>query len=376
MRHSSSGPDGPWVTLAAGIPVDGGTDCNGALANNPCSPQWFPTALAVHADDDLWGSGEGLIHWNGARWSRTTLPAPDPNAPGCGMIVHGSVAVYALGAGYSSPPSVVFGPSPSGARAQGAAVMGLNTVTVLRGGVGYSSAPDVIIAAPPVGQPATAVATIANGSVTAVNVTDFGTGYTSLPTITLSGGGGHGATARAQDLLVVDVTISNGGSGYPSYTDSYIPVTFSGGGGSGAAAFADGNCTLQGLNGMAAVREGGSFVDFAAGAYNLIDPNDNFTLLPYLLTDAGGTWKAMEARPQVGANVNIFTMAFHGATDGWIGGQVGATRAYLEHFDGTTWSEVGGSLPDGFISCVTTLGNTAWATGITSAGQSTLLECR
>lgn len=73
-------------------------------------------------------------------------------------------------------------------------------------------------------------------SIEAINVTAGGTGYTSAPTVAITGGGGTGATATAQiqDGAVTGVTITNPGSGYTSAPS----VALSGGGGTGAAATA------------------------------------------------------------------------------------------------------------------------------------------
>lgn len=59
-----------------------------------------------------------------------------------------------------------------------------------------------------------------------------GSGYTSAPTVTFSGGGGSGAagTAVVENGRVVDVTITNAGTGYTTTPT----VAFSGGGGTGA----------------------------------------------------------------------------------------------------------------------------------------------
>jgi hypothetical protein len=70
--------------------------------------------------------------------------------------------------------------------------------------------------------------------VTQVNMTNNGTGYTSAPTVSFSGGGGSGAAgtaAVAADGKVYGVYITNYGSGYTSAPT----VSFTGGGGSGAA---------------------------------------------------------------------------------------------------------------------------------------------
>ena len=72
--------------------------------------------------------------------------------------------------------------------------------------------------------------------VTGALVTAGGTGYTSTPTVTLSGGGGTGATATCtvNNEAVTMVTITAPGTGYTSNPT----VSFSGGGGTGAAASA------------------------------------------------------------------------------------------------------------------------------------------
>lgn len=84
--------------------------------------------------------------------------------------------------------------------------------------------------------------------VTAINVTAAGSGYTSAPTVALSGGGGSGATATAilgtdtNAGKVVGFTITNPGSGYTTAPT----VAFSGGGGTGAAATAVTNYLANG----------------------------------------------------------------------------------------------------------------------------------
>ena len=53
-----------------------------------------------------------------------------------------------------------------------------------------------------------------NNSVVAINVTSAGTGYTSVPTLTFTGGGGSGLTATVTGMLAISATVSAGGSGY------------------------------------------------------------------------------------------------------------------------------------------------------------------
>ncbi|MFZ4597914.1 MAG: hypothetical protein ACOYNN_04645 [Terrimicrobiaceae bacterium] len=69
-------------------------------------------------------------------------------------------------------------------------------VTVVSGGTGYTSAPTVTLTGGN-GTGATATATVANGRITGFTVTNPGSGYNSAPTVGLSGGGGSLASARA-----------------------------------------------------------------------------------------------------------------------------------------------------------------------------------
>lgn len=80
-----------------------------------------------------------------------------------------------------------------------------------------------------------------SGAVAWITVTAGGSGYTSAPTVSFSGGGGSGATATAyvgSGGAVVGIIVTNGGSGYSSTPT----VSFSGGGGSGATATATVGC--------------------------------------------------------------------------------------------------------------------------------------
>jgi hypothetical protein len=394
MRHTTTGPLGPWTTQSAGIPADGGSACLGypGLVSD-CAYQWFANAFAANSENDIWADGESLMHWDGVRWSQIEPPSPDPSAPGCGVINHGSVNVTQLGSGYTSPPSMVIAPPPGGGKqATAIALMAVNTYAITNGGSGYTSPPAVVIAPPPVGGvQATATATISGGVVTGINYgpnDSFGSGYTSLPAVALVGGGGRGATAVAVDLAVIDVNVTNGGSGYPSLIfNPGIPVTFSGGGGSGAVVAASGNCNQQGTNGIVSIPMGDHLVDFAAGFYLHVNADGSAVPYAYLVTNEGGNWQLASSKPQLANGVQIFAMDFNGASDGWIGGGVfpiwlgPATRAYLEHFDGAKWSEVGGTLPTGTaVQGVSAAGDgKAWVVGSVSAGALNIpfaLECR
>ncbi|MDE3066311.1 MAG: tail fiber domain-containing protein [Verrucomicrobiota bacterium] len=67
-------------------------------------------------------------------------------------------------------------------------------------------------------QQATAVATNTSGFITGIGVVNGGSGYTTAPAVTISGGGGSdaGATATISRGAVSSITVTNAGSGYTS----------------------------------------------------------------------------------------------------------------------------------------------------------------
>ncbi|MBX7211676.1 MAG: putative Ig domain-containing protein [Verrucomicrobiaceae bacterium] len=67
----------------------------------------------------------------------------------------------------------------------------VSAVKVINGGSGYTSAPNVTITGGN-GSGATATATVAGGKVTAITVTAGGSGFTGTPSVNFSGGGGTG----------------------------------------------------------------------------------------------------------------------------------------------------------------------------------------
>ncbi len=75
--------------------------------------------------------------------------------------------------------------------------LGITAITVTNGGSGYTSAPTVTISnvANDSGSGAKAVATVSNGSVVSVQVTASGSNFQTFPSITFSGGGGSNAAA-------------------------------------------------------------------------------------------------------------------------------------------------------------------------------------
>ena len=111
-------------------------------------------------------------------------------------------------------------------------------------GSGYTSAPTVTISGPDEvgGEQATATCSIgvsgSGNAITSVSLTNAGSGYTNAANlhVTFSGGGGSGAAALAEIATfqqgTVAIAVTNSGNGY---TNGTLPVTVSGGGGTGAA---------------------------------------------------------------------------------------------------------------------------------------------
>jgi len=103
-------------------------------------------------------------------------------------------------------------------------------LTLTSGGTGYTSAPTVSFSGGG-GTGASATATF-SASVKSIVLNSAGSGYTSAPTVTFVGGGGTGASASIKfSGGVGSVNMTTKGTGYRTPPT----VTFSGGGGSGAA---------------------------------------------------------------------------------------------------------------------------------------------
>lgn len=107
-------------------------------------------------------------------------------------------------------------------------------LTLTSGGSGYTSAPSVSFTGG-AGTGATATASF-SASVSAITLNNAGSGYSSAPTVTITGGGGTGAVAtiRYSGGVSNSVVMTTRGTGYRTPPS----VTFSGGGGSGATGFA------------------------------------------------------------------------------------------------------------------------------------------
>jgi hypothetical protein len=224
---------------------------------------------------------------NQANGKQATAVASISNAAGTIL----SVKIDALGSGYTSPPTVSFAPPASqfGVQAQGSAsIQGGNVVviSVTNPGSGYTSAPAITISGGG-GSSANAIAVLGSGIVTGITLTEAGSGYTSPPTVTISGGGGNNATAVAGFLSfakgTVGILVTAGGAGYTSPPT----VTITGGGGANANAVA--------------IVNGGAVTSIV-----MVNPGTGYTSNPTVtITGGGGNGATATAIATVDQNVDI-----------------------------------------------------------------------
>lgn len=154
----------------------------------------------------------------------------------------------------------------------------------------YTSEPAVTISGGG-GEGATARANVENGKITAIEVTSPGLGYTSEPSVKITGGGGEGAVARATITSGVSkISVSNAGNGYTSKPN----VIISGGGGVGAEAEAViENGELKSI----VVKKGGA----------------GYSTVPFV-TISGGGGSAATAEATVGTTVSSISLVTNSTT--------------------------------------------------------------
>lgn len=146
-----------------------------------------------------------------------------------GGAVATSVTVSNAGTGYTYPPLVLIAaPPPGGIQATGYCTLSagvVSSVTITDQGAGYSSAPTITFQNDPregqngvaTGVNAAAVATLTgSGTITGIVCLDHGTPLTTLPTFTISGGGGASGAATVVmcwSITAYTVSATTAGSG-------------------------------------------------------------------------------------------------------------------------------------------------------------------
>jgi len=218
-----------------------------------------------------------------------------------------AVTLTNTGSGYQSAPTVTLGPvgltaiataaqgSTATAEADGTNLSAgalTGTLTVTDGGTGYSSAPTITVSGGG-GDPTGVVTTptIVNGVITAITITG-GTGYTSAPTITIDAPTG------------LEVTLTSGGTNYDPAATYNVNVS----GGVASPTFS-GTLTINGSG----VATGISVTNF--GNYS------DFTGLTVVIGAPGVTATAtatIAADPIKIANNEVYEASYSGNTNGWI----------------------------------------------------------
>ncbi|MGY0790978.1 right-handed parallel beta-helix repeat-containing protein [Azospirillum argentinense] len=148
----------------------------------------------------------------------------------------GSIGVAYGGRGYTAQPTVTLSSPPSGGTATATIAMLLETVDILSGGSGYTAGDALTVSG---GTPVSSAQTVSvsevdgSGAITRIFVATQ-RDYTALPTnpVSVTGGTGTGATFTAK-WRVVRATVTAAGSGYTTPPT----VTLTGGGEDCAAVF-------------------------------------------------------------------------------------------------------------------------------------------
>jgi FtsP/CotA-like multicopper oxidase with cupredoxin domain len=185
----------------------------------------------------------------------------------------------------------------------------LTALALTNGGSGYSyTSPPTVTISGGGGTGATATAVLAPVAVASLSLTSGGSGFSTAPAVSISGGGGSGATATATlaTKSVLSASVSAGGNGYTSLPT----VSFTGGGGSSATATAtvsnkkvtaiaitNGGSGFTSAPTISITGGGGSGAKATATlttakvqSVNLVNPGSGFTSAPAVtFTGGGGT---------------------------------------------------------------------------------------
>lgn len=181
----------------------------------------------------------------------------------------GRIQTFSLesGGNYTLLPGLISNPVNGGAGILAAfnLMMGVATVSVGSAGSNYAVPPLINIAPPVSGTPATALANITTGQLATIDVRSPGSGYTSIPVVTISNGSGATAQANLTPTPLGDIQVTNGGS---SYTLATVEIT---GGGASVPATAVANIV-------------GDVVD----SITIIDPGEGYTSVPTITITGDG----------------------------------------------------------------------------------------
>ena len=228
LRHSGdygAKPENFDFEWRYGFPVNGSfpTQSNGAIATATARLGVWPTNFTISSGTTRYSSAPTATISGGGGSGAT------------GIVRLGlSAASFTISSGtqtYSVAPSLsVSGGGGSGATATAQLGLSAASFTITANTQRYSAAPTVTISGGG-GTGATATANLSAGAVSSVTITNPGSGYTSAPSISFSGGTVSTAgtapsgTGNATNFIVTGTGITNPGSGYVSAPG----IAFSGG---------------------------------------------------------------------------------------------------------------------------------------------------
>ena len=265
-------PNPMYYSLAAAeYGASGSASCNSALGNGVGSACIFYdvmqipllyTGTGTGGDNDIPCTGTNCYRPSGTYGVLSTAPQKLASA-----------TVTNLGSGYTSAPTCTLsGGGGTGATCSAKVTGVISSFTLTNGGSGYLDFPFPVCTLTGGGGTGAACETIESfiGVLSGVFPTNFGSGYTSAPTCTITGGdGGTGATCTATEKEGIAVSLTAAGSGYTKPPSCVL----TGGGGTG------GTCaTLAALNSSNAYQpayESTKGWDFTSGigtvnAWNLV----------------------------------------------------------------------------------------------------------
>lgn len=160
-----------------------------------------------------------------------------------------NILVTSTDSGFYACPKIIIAdpPAPGITATASSSILSkeLVSISITNPGSGYTSAPLVTVSGG--GGIATATATIDTGSINSILITDAGSGYTTAPTVTISGGNGSNASLVAGPLTfaqgAVAVEVTDGGSGYINAANVIVTITGDGTNAAGTAIVAGGQIT-------------------------------------------------------------------------------------------------------------------------------------
>ena len=203
----------------------------------------------------------------------------------------GRIQTFSLenGGSYTSLPGLLSNPviGGTGTLASFNLTFGVNSIEINAAGSGYVVPPVVTIGNPaPGGTAATAHAVIDSGEVASVSIVTSGSGYETVPSITMSTGSGASAEAVISPTVISTISIVHNGSGY-----TFAEVSITGGGASiDATAIAN-------------------LVNDSVDSITIVDPGEGYTSTPTVVItgDGAGASATAQLEPSTIAAINVVT---------------------------------------------------------------------